>query len=180
MITFKSLEEPEIIEMKERQNTDCAFEISELVDFDPFWAPISLEQLKEKLKEKQKRPRTGIFSIWTEKANQFIGVAQWSASWDTWCPDAGVIIWPEYRRKGYGTEVAEKLLDICFIQNPGHGIVTGAPEWNDASLNFIKSLGFKDCGRMRRLGMKDNEYYDLIFFDLLKNEYMADRKEANK
>ena len=61
MITFKPLEEPEIIEIKEHQNSDCAFDISEMIDFEPNWAPISLEELKEKLKEIQKKPRTSIF-----------------------------------------------------------------------------------------------------------------------
>jgi len=173
MITFKPLEESEIIRIKEHQNSDCAFDISEMIDFEPHWAPISLEELKEKLKEKQKKPRTSIFSIWTKQNDEYVGIAQWSASWDTWCPDVGVIIWPEFRRKGYGTEAARKLLDISFLQSPGHTVVSAAQDWNIPSQNFIKSLGFKDSGKMRRIGMKDGKYYDLIFFDILKNEYLS-------
>ena len=180
MIIFKPLEEPEILEIKNQQNLDCAFEISEIVDFEPPWAPISLEELKEKLKEIQKKPRTSLFSIWTEQNNEFVGIAKWSASWDTWCPDVTVIIWSEFRRKGYGTEAARKLLDISFLQSPGHTVVTAAQDWNIPSQNFIKSLGFKNCGSMRRIGMKDGEYYDLIFFDILKNEYLSHQNEVSQ
>ena len=151
-----------------------------MIDFEPHWAPISLEELKEKLKEIQKKPRTSIFSIWTKQNNEYVGIAKWSASWDTWCPDVTVIIWPEFRRKGYGTEAARKLLDISFLQSPGHTVVTAAQDWNIPSQNFIKSLGFKNCGNMRRIGMKDGEYYDLIFFDILKNEYLSHQNEVSQ
>ena len=81
------------------------------------------------------------------------------------------MIWPEHRRKGYGTKAAKKLLDRSFLDNPAHALDTGAPEWNSAAILFLKHLGFKDAGRMRLSGMKDGKYYDDIIFDILKSEY---------
>ena len=172
LITFRSLDEPEIENIHKRQNEDCTYEIASIFDFSPPWAPVTLEQLKEKIAEDRKRPRTAHLSLWSEN-NDFLGLAIWMASWDTWCPRMEIFIFPEHRRKGYGTEVARLLTDMSFHQNPGHMISTGVEEWNAAALEFIKSLGFKDAGRMRRTGIKDGEYYDTLRFDILKSEYEA-------
>ena len=175
-LSFRSLEDKELEELHKRQNEDCTYEVASLFDFTPSWAPLTLEQMKEKLAEQRKRPRTAFFSLWSNN-NEFVGIAAWYANWDTWCPHLDVFIFPEHRRNHYGTEAARLLMDMSFYQNPGHTITTGAPEWNTASIEFIKSLGFKDAGRIRRSDIRDGEYFDYLCFDILKTEYEAKRGE---
>ena len=96
-VEFRSLEEPEIIEIHKRQNAESTYELSDLLDFSPPWGPMTLDQVKEKLAEERKRPRTALFSLWSKE--NFIGIATWSSAWDTWCPRIEIIIWHEHRKK---------------------------------------------------------------------------------
>ena len=132
---------------------------------------MTLEQIKEKISEGQKKSRTSMFSIYHD--NVLVGVGAWSSNWDTWGPWNHIIIWPEHRRKGYGTKAAKMLLDRSFSDNPAHVLDTGAAEWNKSAIAFIKSLGFKEAGRIRLSNIKDGKYYDDLIFDLLKSEYQG-------
>lgn len=170
MIEFKSIEEPELVEIYKRQNRKCNYDLAALLDNDPPWVPMTLEQVKEAISKNQKKDRTSVFSIWAD--NIFVGIGAWSSNWDTWGPWAYIVIWPEHRRKGYGTEAAMKLLARSFLDSPAHAIDTGTAEWNIPAIGFIKSLGFKEAGRMRISGMKDGKYYDGLIFDILKTEYL--------
>ena len=171
MIEFKSIEEPELVEIHKRQNGDCNNDLSDLLDNDTAWMPMTLEQVKEKISENQKKPRTSVFSIWHNDV--YVGIGAWSSNWDTWGPWNHVLIWPEHRRKGYGTEAARKLLAKSFNENPAHAIDTGTAEWNTAAIAFIKHLGFKEAGKFRLSNIKDGKYYDDLIFDMLKSEYLA-------
>ena len=170
MLEFKSIEEPEIIEIHKRQNGNCAYDLTDLLDNHTAWAPMTLEAVKEKIAESQKKDRTTVFSIWHDDV--FVGVGAWSSKWDTWGPWNFVLIWPEHRRKGYGTEAAKMLMARSFKDNPAHALDTGAPEWDTGTIAFIKKLGFKEAGRIRLSNIKDGKYYDELMFDMLKTEYL--------
>ena len=169
-LQFRSLEEPDIVEIHKRQNSDCARELAELMDNRPRWSALTLAQVKEGLAEEQKKHHTTLFSIYSGDIP--VGVGEWSARWDTWSPYAWFIIWPEHRRKGLGTEIAQLLLHRSFLENPGHVATSAAGEWNKPAISFLKTLGFKEIGKMRRVGMDSGNYFDLMFFDLLKSEYL--------
>ncbi|MDO9538269.1 MAG: hypothetical protein Q7J68_08120, partial [Thermoplasmata archaeon] len=96
---FRSLEEANLIEVHRRQ-IECLPDIAEMFDNKPSWTQLTLAQMKEKIVEKQKKPHTALFSIYS--GEEFIGIGEWSTSWDTWSPHAWFIIWPEQRRKGLG------------------------------------------------------------------------------
>ena len=177
-LIFKALEDSDIEEIHKHQNTDCTEELSELFDNKPIWSPLTLSQIKEKLAEEQKKPHTTVFSIYA--GEKCLGLGEWSANWDTWSPYAWVILWPEHRRKGYGTQAARTLLDKSFLHNPGHVASASAAEWNTPAKSFIKSLGFNETGRMRRIGMIDGHYFDILCFDLLKSEYLGPKKGVRK
>jgi RimJ/RimL family protein N-acetyltransferase len=177
-ILFKSLEEADIAEIHRHQNTDCTEELSEILDNKPTWSPQTLGQIKDKLVEEQKKPHTAVFSMYAD--DKFIGIVEWSGSWDTWSPYAWFIIWPEHRRKGYGTQAAKMLLDRSFLNNPGHVASTVTSEWNTPAISFLQSMGFKDIGRMRRVGLKDGQYFDVLFFDILKSEYIENKKGVSQ
>jgi RimJ/RimL family protein N-acetyltransferase len=165
------LEDADIAELHRRQNTDCTEELSELLDNKPVWTPLTLGQVKEKIAEEQKKPCTAVFAIC--HGEEFIGIVEWSGSWDTWAPYAWFMIWPEHRRLGYGTQASKMLLDRSFLQNPGHVVSTVATDWNMPAIQFLKSIGFKDSGRMRRAGLREGRYFDIIFFDQLKSEHLG-------
>lgn len=177
-ISFRSLEEADITEIHRRQNGDSCADLSELFDNKPSWSPLTLAQLKEKIGEKQKNPRTAVFAIYS--GDDFIGVGEWSSSWDTWSPHSWFMIWPEHRRKGCGTEVAKLLLDKTFLENPGHEATAAVPDWNHAAIQFLECLGFRPIGKMRRVDMIEGQFHDLMFFDILKSEYLQGGKGAGQ
>lgn len=179
ILDIRSIEESEIAEIHKRQNEGCRYELSDFLDFSPPWGPMTMDQIKEKLAEDKKRPRTIQMSLWS-KDNEFVGIATWSTAWDTWCPRTDILIWPEHRRKGYAREIAKILMEMSFKDNPGHVISTGTPEWNSAAIAFLQTLGLKEIGRMRRIGMKDGDYFDVICYDILKNEYLSLQEEVSQ
>ena len=145
--SFRSLEEADIAEIHRRQNTDCTEELSEILDNKPTWSPQTLGQIKDKLAEEQKKPHTAVFSIYA--GEKFIGIVEWSGNWDTWAPYAWFIIWPEHRRKGYGTQAAKMLLDNSFLNNPGHVASTIAADWNAPAKSFLKFIKRYKNGRTK-------------------------------
>ena len=168
-IELRSLEDEDAGVVREYQNGECLLEISELLDSDLPWAPMSKDQVKEKLGEMNKEDRTAISGVWSEEG--LIGLAYFSADWDTLCPFISVIIWPEHRRKGYGTEAAKLLLDLCFNNYFAHVVGSSVPDFSEEGLAFAKSLGFKRQGLRRRAGMFNGRFYDSVFLDVLRSEY---------
>lgn len=169
-IRFGSIEQEQLEEIHRRQNMDCTYDISMELDLEPSWAPATLEQTKAKLEEIQKKDRTSIFAIYS-KDDEFIGTAAYTASWDPRNPHIGVIIWPEHRRKGYGTEAAKLLMHAVFDDSVAHVLSTGVAGSSKEGIAFAESLGFKRQGAMRRAAMFNGEFIDHIFLDMLREEY---------
>ncbi len=170
-IHFRSIEQEQLEEIHRRQNTESTYDISMELDLEPSWAPATLDQTKAKLEEFQKKDRTSIFAIYT-KDEEFIGTAAYSASWDPWNPHIGVTIWPEHRRKGYGTEAAKFLMRKAFEDSVAHVLSTGVAGFSDEGIAFAESLGFMRQGAMRRAAVFNGEFIDHIFFDMLRKEYL--------
>ncbi len=169
-ILFRSIEQEQLEEIHRRQNTDSTYDISMELDLDLPWVPATLDQIKTKIEEVQKKDRTSIFAVYS-KDDEFIGTAAYGASWDPRNPHIGVIIWPEHRRKGYGTEAAKLLLKATFDDSVAHVVSTGLSEFSDDGIAFAESLGFKNQGAMRRAAVFNGKFIDHIFFDMLREEY---------
>ena len=173
MISLRSIDEKELEEIHSYQNSDCTRDVAEFFDMPVKWAPMSIAEIREKIEGEKDNKRIRYFSIWHE--NDFVGIGTFTSNWDTWGPYAGIVIWPEFRNKGLGTEAAKQLLDMSFLENPAHAMVQGAPDWNIPSIGLIKKLGFKEAGRMRDADMKNGKHHDWLFFDILKSEYIKTR-----
>jgi RimJ/RimL family protein N-acetyltransferase len=171
---LRSVEEAEIAEIRALQNGECRYEISGMLDFDPAWAPMSTDQVKSKLEEVRKEERTAVFAIWST-GEELIGMGRFSAEWDPQCPFLQVVVWPEHRRKGFGSEAAALLLELCFGQSVARVVSCWVPEWNRDGLAFAESLGFRRCGIERRAGIRDGRFFDGVFLDMLRGEYFDRR-----
>lgn len=184
-VRYEAASKPELrpigdaeIEQSAMRQADCVPEFTDLLDARPSWAPLSVAQIRERLAEEAKKPHTAVFAIY--RGGEFVGIGEWSANWDSWAPYAGFIIWPEHRRKGIGAQVARMLLDKCFLENPGHEVVAGAPEWNEPAVRFLRSLGFKEAGRMRATHYRGGRPCDTLFFDILRSEYLGKGRGARR
>jgi RimJ/RimL family protein N-acetyltransferase len=170
-IQLRSVEEDEIKTIHKHQNTDCTYDLVGDLELDLPWAPATRDQIKAKLEEFQKKDRTGIFAIYSND-DEFVGIAAFSSRWDSWNPYFGVTIWPEHRRKGFGTEAAKLLLELAFDTSVAHVVNCGVPDFNKEGLAFAESLGFKNQGAERRAGVMDGKFFDYILLDMLRDEYL--------
>ena len=167
-VSFRPLNEKEIDEIAARQT---GTDIADMFESKPGWSPVTAAQLKEKIDGELKKPHTAVFAIYSGEV--LAGIGEWSASWDTWAPYAWFVVLPGHRRKGFGAAIARTLLDKCFLENPGHEFCAAVSDSNLQAIGFLKKLGFRNIGRMRRASMEAGEYRDILFFDILKSEYLA-------
>jgi len=174
LVELRSVEDVELATIHKHHKREFRLELSEFLNLDLLWAPLGQAQIKAKIDEKQKEERSTLFSIWS-KNNEFVGLGYFTAGWDPWCPFIDVIVWPEFRRKGYGTETVRLLLEAAFENSIAHVIECSAPDWNPAGLAFAEHLGFKRAGSSRRSGIIDGKFFDRLFFDMLRDEYLAGR-----
>lgn len=100
----------------------------------------------------------------------YIGEGKW---WDAMRVDVSIFIGPDHRGEGYGTEAATVLLDHLFATAPAEVASCWVPDWGDRG--FAIGIGFRPAGRMRRAGIRDGRWFDMLAFDLLRSEWRERR-----
>jgi len=84
----------------------------------------------------------------------------------------GIIIGEkDYWSKNYGTEAARLLINYGFQQLNLHRISSTAIAFNERSIKLQKKVGFREEGRLRQAIFKNGQYYDLVQFGILKEEW---------
>lgn len=77
------------------------------------------------------------------------------------------------RGKGYGQEAMRLLLDFGFNLLNLHNIMLGVFAFNERAIHAYQRLGFHDIGRRREARWIGGKAYDVIFMDLLEEEFRA-------
>lgn len=80
----------------------------------------------------------------------------------------------DYRSKAYGTEAIRLLLEFGFKYKNLHSISLDLMSFNDRALKCYKKCGFKEYGRRRSCRFINGKYYDLIYMDILEDEFEGD------
>ena len=75
--------------------------------------------------------------------------------------------------KGYGQEAMRLLLDFGFNLLNLHNIMLGVFAFNERAIRSYQSLGFHEIGRRREARWIGGKAYDVIFMDLLEEEFRA-------
>lgn len=75
--------------------------------------------------------------------------------------------------RGYGTEATQLIINYGFEQLNLHRIVSLVCSFNERSLNLHKKVGFVEEGRRRKAVFKNGQYWDLIEFGVLENEWKS-------
>lgn len=71
-------------------------------------------------------------------------------------------ILPDYTRRGWGTKLTE-LLIIRARQGKIENLLVHVSSRNEQSLQFHRKLGFRECGRLVRAGLKFGKYFDVVW-----------------
>lgn len=133
--------------------------------------PLSLEQVQS-IHENWSKEEDGVhLAVVQGNSGELIGHAEMDWGWDPHCPGISIVIAPVQQRKGYGSQVMELLLHYLFENMPAHNVSCWIAEWNGEGRDFLRVHGFKESARMRRFGLREGAYYDLIVADLLRPEW---------
>jgi len=82
-----------------------------------------------------------------------------------------ILIDKENRCKGYGQQLIQALLKICFEELELHRVDLGVIEYNKAAIQFYKNSGFQIEGTWRESLVIENEYYSVHNMSILDREY---------
>ena len=102
---------------------------------------------------------------------RLIGYASLEAGWDPHDPSISLVIAPQQQCRGYGTEAAQLMLRYFFEYTPAHVVTSWVADWNTAGRQFMRKCGFQEAGRMRRAGILQGRYFDMVIHDLLRSEW---------
>jgi RimJ/RimL family protein N-acetyltransferase len=73
--------------------------------------------------------------------------------------------------KGYGTEALTLLLDYGFKALNLHNIFLSVYSFNERAIKCYEKIGFKIIGKRREAILRGKERHDMIFMDILYNEF---------
>jgi RimJ/RimL family protein N-acetyltransferase len=135
--------------------------------------PLSMQQV-EAIVQKWAAPEKAMHLIVMLREHKIpVGYAECDWGWDTHTQSISVVIAPSYQRKGYGSEVLLLLLHYLFTSTPVHHVGCWIAHWNEAGRRFVERHGFQENGAMRRAGIREGRFYDLIMADILRPEWAA-------
>jgi RimJ/RimL family protein N-acetyltransferase len=140
--------------------------------------PMSRADLGKRIEDWARPQNSLVFCI--EHGGQIVGHVRIDLWWDALCPNVDLVIAPDHRRRGYGAGAGGLILEYVFAETLAHTVQTRTPDWNEAGIEFARSLGFREAGRARRTGIRDGEYHDDIAFDQLRTEWEDGRRAANR
>ena len=90
------------------------------------------------------------------------------------CAEIGIMIGDKNSRgKGYGQETMKMLVDFGFNSLNFHSIYLTVYPFNEAALACYKKIGFKEVGRRREAAYHFGKRCDIIFMDILKDEFIC-------
>jgi RimJ/RimL family protein N-acetyltransferase len=85
-----------------------------------------------------------------------------------------------YWNKGYGTEALTLLLDYGFKALNLHNIGLRVCSFNRRAIKSYEKTGFKIIGKRREALLRGKEKYDIIFMDILSNEFYENNNIIKK
>ena len=76
-----------------------------------------------------------------------------------------------YWNQGYGHEAMQLLLDYGFNLLNLHSIMLGVFSFNERAIRSYRRVGFKEIGRRRQARIVGGRKFDVIFMDILAEEF---------
>jgi RimJ/RimL family protein N-acetyltransferase len=81
--------------------------------------------------------------------------------------------------KGYGSEALTLLLDYGFKALNLHNVQLEVYSFNKRAIKSYEKVGFKIIGNKRESLKRGNEYYDILYMDILEKEFYENNKIIN-
>ncbi|MFC4548992.1 MULTISPECIES: GNAT family N-acetyltransferase [Halorussus] len=81
---------------------------------------------------------------------------------------------PESHGNGYATEAVGLFVGYVFDNFDKPALQAFTYEFNDASKNLLRKLGFEQEGRFRKNAFVSGEHVDTVHFGILREEWVGD------
>ncbi|WP_026688985.1 GNAT family N-acetyltransferase [Alteribacter aurantiacus] len=82
-----------------------------------------------------------------------------------------VLIFPEYRGKGYGKIAIRRAITIAFEELNIHRLALGVFSFNKLAFQLYKETGFHEEGYFRDFRRVGDQYWDMYEMSMLKTDY---------
>ena len=135
------------------------------------YIPLSRTQIEEILKKWLDKKKGLVLAIEEVSSSTFLGHIDLDYGWDTLQPSISITITPSQQKKRYGTAALQLGLRYVFNNLPAMQVNCWVSDRNKIGLQFAEKNGFKQCGRMRRVGFFKGKFYDILVLDILKTEW---------
>lgn len=116
---------------------------------------------------------------WVVEAGGIVGLATVGWWWDAHTPWAHVVIDPAQQRNGHGSAAARWVFDHLFDTTVAVLIEYEIPSWDAAARSFADSLGGRQTGVRRRVGIRDSRYHDTVTFAMTRERW-EERRGAGR
>lgn len=105
--------------------------------------------------------------------DQRLGLVNWRKQQVTaagYCWEIGIILQPEARGHGYGTQAQRLLARYLFAHTTVHRIWAGTEVDNIAEQKSLEKAGFIREGVARAVGWRDGAWRDAVVYSLLRSD----------
>ncbi len=100
----------------------------------------------------------------------FAGVVDWRPTGRFGNYEIGIVLVPEHRRRGVGTEAQRQLVDHLFATTPAHRVQAGTEIDNIAEQKALEKAGFTREGVNRGLYFRAGQWRDSVMYGLLRGD----------
>ncbi len=143
--------------------------------------PVNREELV-KYWESSVPPKVVMFAVCDNKNDQYFGNVRLSdIDWtNRRCAYGRIIGLPEYRGKGYGTEMLQLVMQYAFLKLGMNRIATGVVSTNEASLRSNEKAGMNREGVQKEALWKDGQFQDVVSFAMTRADFDQKFKPASE
>jgi [ribosomal protein S5]-alanine N-acetyltransferase len=117
-----------------------------------------------------------VFAVIEKDTDSLIGIINIKQTLAFKRGELGYWIGRPYWGKGYGTEAARAVAAYGFDELGLNKVFAGAFSGNPGSWRILEKVGMKHEGTWRQHGMRDGEFVDLVYYGLLREEYVKLKK----
>ena len=150
--------------------TEWLNDMEVLVNIQLYGSAISLENEKTFLSDLSRGHNYSIIDLETEELIGNCGFLDIDHVNQT--SEAGIFIGKKkYWNKGYGTEALSLLIDYGFKALNLHNIMLRVYEFNKSAIRCYEKIGFRQIGKRREALHRNLEKHNVIFMDILQNDY---------
>jgi len=142
--------------------------------------PLSLKQAHAIYEKWSGEDEEAHLAVILNESSELIGHAEMDWSWDSHSPGVSIVIAPGQQRKGYASQVMQLMLRYLFESMPAHNISCWVAEWNQEARAFLKAQDFQESARMRRAGIRQGTFFDMVVADILRSEWEGGLNAAGR